>query len=125
MDVLFQINEENKVLFSRRARDLMQESLSLGKKGRKLFARYKKELLKVRADERLHPAKSMEYGLKHFAYLMKKQRGDISLALASYNAGAHRVKQYQGIPPYTETVYFRNRVMGYYHEYLKRARGAN
>ena len=51
---------------------------------------------------------------------MKAQNGDISLALASYNAGPHRVKQYNGIPPYKETVSFRNMVLKYYREYLNK-----
>jgi len=54
--------------------------------------------------------------------LMKKQKGDISLALASYNAGPHRVREFNGIPPYEETVHFRNRVLQYYREYLRKAK---
>lgn len=124
LSVLSQINEDNKATVSRRARSLMQKSLNLGKSGRRLLSRYKRELLQARSDERLHPAKAIEFGLKHFAHLMKKQGGDISLALASYNAGSHRVKEFQGIPPYTETVYFRNRVLNYYQGYLRKAQGA-
>ena len=52
---------------------------------------------------------------------MKAQKGDMSLALASYNAGPHRVKQYNGIPPYRETVHFRNLVLKYYRDYLRKA----
>jgi soluble lytic murein transglycosylase-like protein len=53
---------------------------------------------------------------------MKEHEGDISLALASYNAGPHRVREYQGIPPFAETVLFRNKVLEYYREYLRKAR---
>jgi len=52
--------------------------------------------------------------------MMKLQEGDISLALASYNAGPHRVKQYNGIPPFEETIDFRNKVIAYYREYRAR-----
>ena len=52
---------------------------------------------------------------------MKEHEGDISLALASYNAGPHRVREYHGIPPFAETVLFRNRVLEYYREYLRKA----
>jgi soluble lytic murein transglycosylase-like protein len=35
---------------------------------------------------------------------MKNHSGDISLALASYNAGQHRVKEFGGLPPFRETI---------------------
>lgn len=54
--------------------------------------------------------------------MMKIQKGDASLALASYNAGPHRVKQYKGIPPYDETIGFRNKILKYYQIYLARAK---
>jgi soluble lytic murein transglycosylase-like protein len=78
-------------------------------------------LVEDRTDERLEPAKAIEYGLNYFAELMKMQQGDISLALASYNAGPHRVEEHGGIPPYEETVGFRNGILKYYREYISRA----
>ena len=71
-------------------------------------------------DDRLDPQKAIKYGFRFFAGLMQKQRGDISLALASYNAGPHRIKQYKGIPPYDQTVGFRNGVLGYYRDYMRK-----
>jgi len=121
ISALFKITEEAKLWHAKEARSLMQESLELGEQREELFNRYKKELLEDRTDERLAPAKAIEYGLNYFAELMKKQRGDISLALASYNAGPHRVQEYGGIPPYEETVGFRNRILKYYKEYISRA----
>jgi soluble lytic murein transglycosylase-like protein len=56
---------------------------------------------------------------------MKIQKGDITLALASYNAGPHRVTEYNGVPPYTETVTFRNTVLKYYREYMDRVKQTN
>jgi hypothetical protein len=120
ISVLFKITEEAKLWHAKEARSLMQESLELGEQREALFDRYKKELLEERTDERLDPAKAIEYGLRYFAELMKTQQGDISLALASYNAGPHRVQEYGGIPPYEETVGFRNRILKYYKEYISR-----
>ena len=94
--------------------------MNCGQERSKLFRRYKKELLKKDRDDRLKLGKAIEYGYKYFSGLMKAQNGDISLALASYNAGPHRVKQYKGIRPYGETVSFRNMVLKYYREYLTR-----
>ena len=124
MAALFKINEKNKLQNARRARKLMQKSLILQQKKKRLLARYKKDLLRTRTDDRLNPALSIEYGLKYFAGLMKDHKGDISLALASYNAGPHRVREFKGIPPYEETVHFRNRVMKYYRDYLRKAEEA-
>jgi len=110
---------------ARLARDAMQKSLDCRRKRSKLFERYKKELLEKDRDDRLNPAKSMAYGFRYFSDLMRAQKGDISLALASYNAGPHRVKQYKGVPPYAETVTFRNTVLKYYREYLNRLNRSN
>jgi len=123
MDILFKIDEKNRLHHAAKSRELMQKSLVFRRKKEKLFARYRKKLLQKRNDDRLQPAKSIEYGLNYFAGLMKDQKGDISLALASYNAGPHRVEKFKGIPPYEETVHFRNRVLQYYREYLKKGAG--
>jgi len=86
------------------------------------YDRYRKELLERGTDDRLQPDKAIEYGLMYFAKLLKDTRGDISLALASYNAGPNRVREFEGIPPYVETVGFRNRILQYYRDYLSKAR---
>jgi len=117
--LLSEVTTTNKTKLAKDARELMQKSLNGGRERSMLFRRYKKELLKKDWDDRLKPAKAIEYGYKYFSGLMRAQNGDISLALASYNAGPHRVKQYKGIPPYRETVTFRNMVLKYYREYLK------
>ncbi|MFH1123631.1 MAG: transglycosylase SLT domain-containing protein [Pseudomonadota bacterium] len=119
---LNQIEETNGLHHAKRARELMQQSLAHGEKRERLYAQYRRELLRNnRTDERLNPSLAVEYGYRYFAALMKEQKGDISLALASYNAGPYRVRQYKGIPPFEETVRFRNRVLEFYRDYLKRA----
>jgi len=118
--LILEITDENNFEPARRARELMKEALKYKEKRTKLYARYKKEVLKNETDDRLDSRKAIKYGFKYFASVMKQQKGDISLALASYNAGPHRVKQYKGIPPYAETVQFRNRVLKYYRKYLRK-----
>ena len=120
MKLMKEITEEYNLGLARRARELMQESLKYRERRTKLYARYKKEVLKNGTDDRLNPQKSIEHGLNYFSNMMKQQKGDISLALASYNSGPHRIKQYKGIPPYAETVNFRNRVLKYYKNYLRK-----
>jgi hypothetical protein len=120
MKLVKEITEDYNLGLARRARELMQESLKYREKRTELYARYKKELLKKGTDDRLDPQKSIKHGFKYFSSMMEQQKGDISLALASYNSGPHRIKQYKGIPPYAETVNFRNRVLKYYKNYLRK-----
>jgi soluble lytic murein transglycosylase-like protein len=121
LSTLKTIDKENGIKVAQRARKLMKKSFSLGKKREQLFSRYKVELLRRGKDSRLDPEESIEHGFIYFLKQMKAQNGDISLALASYNAGPHRVKKYQGIPPFDETVHFRNAVLSYYQDFSKRA----
>ncbi|MGD8386927.1 MAG: transglycosylase SLT domain-containing protein [Desulfobacteraceae bacterium] len=123
MDALFAITPENRFENAARARERMQASIRLSRERKSFFSRYRKELRMQSSDPRLQPAKAVEYGLRYFSTLMNQQEKDISLALASYNAGPHRVRQYQGIPPYAETVRFRNRVLEFYREYLDKLDG--
>jgi soluble lytic murein transglycosylase-like protein len=45
----------------------------------------------------------VEAGTAHLSALLDQYNNDPIKALAAYNAGAHRVKQYHGVPPYRET----------------------
>jgi soluble lytic murein transglycosylase-like protein len=49
------------------------------------------------------PRANVEAGAAHLSALLDKYHDDPIRALAAYNAGAHRVKQYNGVPPYRET----------------------
>lgn len=117
INTLYQINQSNKIRVARHARSLMQDSIRMKRLRKSLFLRYKKELIQAKTDQRLMPDKAIRYGLIYFSRLLKIHNGDISLALAAYNAGPGRVKEYQGIPPFEETIDFRNRVLKYYREY--------
>lgn len=122
LQILMQIRDADDLTAARRARSLMQESLALKKKRTILLGRYRQDLLEHRRDDRLNPEKAITEGVKYFCGILKDFDGDMSLALAAYNAGPHRVRQYKGIPPYSETVTFRNRVLGFYGEYVQRFR---
>lgn len=49
------------------------------------------------------PKANVEAGTAHLSALLNLYHDDPIKALAAYNAGAHRVDQYHGVPPYRET----------------------
>lgn len=49
-------------------------------------------------------------GVKYLAQLLQAFDGDIKLATAAYNAGPTAVKKFNGVPPYTETQVYVERV---------------
>jgi hypothetical protein len=56
------------------------------------------------------PANNIKGGVRYLAMLLKRFKGDISLAAAAYNAGPEAVEKYVGIPPYEETIVYVQRV---------------
>jgi soluble lytic murein transglycosylase-like protein len=57
------------------------------------------------------PKANVEAGTAHLNSLLNQYHDDPIKALAAYNAGAHRVKQYNGVPPYHETRAYISRIV--------------
>ena len=57
------------------------------------------------------PAQNVEAGTAYLRDLLLKYNGDVSLALAAYNAGPGAVQKYGGVPPYAETRSYVGRVI--------------
>jgi soluble lytic murein transglycosylase-like protein len=57
------------------------------------------------------PRANVEAGTAHLSALLDRYNNDPIKALAAYNAGAHRVKQYNGVPPYRETRAYINKIV--------------
>lgn len=61
------------------------------------------------------PIENLAGGSQHLAYLLGLYGGDITRALAAYNAGEAAVARYGGVPPYDETrVYVSKGLAAYY-----------
>jgi len=60
------------------------------------------------------PASNLRTGSRHLRELLGRFNGDLTLALAAYNAGAAAVERYGGVPPYAETRGYVRRVLGWF-----------
>jgi len=63
------------------------------------------------------PRDNIRGGVRYLRFLLDTFRGDVSLALAAYNAGLAKVSKYGGIPPYEETRNYVSRVLSYQKSY--------
>ncbi len=54
---------------------------------------------------------NIEASVRHLRHLMDRYQGNLSLALAAYNAGVDAVARYRGIPPYAETQAYVARIL--------------
>jgi murein DD-endopeptidase MepM/ murein hydrolase activator NlpD len=62
----------------------------------------------------LNPVQNLEGGAKYLAQQLKTFKGNTKLALAAYNAGPGAVQKYGGVPPYSETRNYVNKILGGY-----------
>ena len=69
----------------------------------------------AQTDERFHPRKNLEAGVKYLSRMLKMYYGNHSLALAAYNAGPGRVKR--NVPLMRQTEQHVGKVLKHYYRY--------
>jgi soluble lytic murein transglycosylase-like protein len=57
------------------------------------------------------PQENLETGVKYLKFLLGRFDGDLTNALAAYNAGPANVQKYDGIPPFEETQNYVRKVL--------------
>ncbi|HEY2945715.1 MAG TPA: lytic transglycosylase domain-containing protein, partial [Vicinamibacteria bacterium] len=62
------------------------------------------------------PAANLDGGSRYLSSLVARFEGDLTKALAAYNAGMGAVARHGGVPPYAETRKYVQRVLGRYQE---------
>lgn len=62
------------------------------------------------------PLQNLDAGARYLKHLLRRF-DDVTLALAAYNAGPAKVRQFRGVPPYRETLGYVNRVLRRYIDY--------
>lgn len=65
-------------------------------------------------EDAYDPYQNIMGGAKLISKLLSQYNGDVSLALAAYNAGSGNVAKYGGIPPFQETQNYVVKVQEYY-----------
>jgi len=68
-------------------------------------------------EDMYNPVHNINAGVEYLRFLLNQFGGDLELAIAAYNAGSSKVREYQGIPPYESTKNFVKEVFEYYKFY--------
>jgi soluble lytic murein transglycosylase-like protein len=65
-------------------------------------------------EDSFDPGQNLDAGARHLGGLVARYRGDLVKALAAYNAGEAAVERHRGVPPFSETRAYVERVLRRY-----------
>jgi len=71
----------------------------------------------LRVADSFNPSDNIRGGVRYLRFLLDTFKGNVTLALAAYNAGLARVAKYGGVPPYDETRNYVSKVLNYQKNY--------
>lgn len=71
----------------------------------------------LKVADSFNPADNIRGGVRYLRFLLDTFKGNVTLALAAYNAGLSRVAKYGGVPPYEETRNYVSKVLNYQKNY--------
>ncbi len=72
----------------------------------------------LKVADSFNPEDNIRGGVRYLRFLLDTFKGNVSLALAAYNAGLTKVAKFGGIPPYEETRNYVSKVLNYQKSYL-------
>jgi hypothetical protein len=98
-----------------------QATSRVGAKGLMQLMPATASFLQVR--DSFHPENNIEGGVRYLRYLLNVYNGNVTLALAAYNAGEGAVSRHANrVPPYRETQIYIQRVMNFFDKYSRQDR---
>jgi soluble lytic murein transglycosylase-like protein len=68
-------------------------------------------------EDPFDPVQNIDGGAQYLRQLLQRYAGDVTMALAAYNAGPGAVERWGGVPPNAETQAFVPRVLDLQHQY--------
>ena len=66
---------------------------------------------RFRVKNPFDPAQNIRGGVAYLRWLLAYFEGDVALVAAAYNAGERTVERYRGVPPYSETRAYVQRIL--------------
>jgi len=95
------------------------DRMAVSKKGARGLMQLMPETARRFGVQDVHdPEANLEAGVVYLRELVGRFGGDVTLALAAYNAGPEAVARYGGVPPYEETRKYLVNIRDYYGENL-------
>lgn len=71
----------------------------------------------LKVADSFNPSDNIRGGVRYLRFLLDTFKGDVTLALAAYNAGLGKVAKHGGVPPYQETRNYVSKVLDYQRNY--------